>query len=131
MPFTPSIWDLACGSDRGGGSENQNRGERRTRTQEPFGLRDVSWQCLYRFARGTQSTFQRLQQRPALGPFYFWEEGAKYRRERPYSSISRSFCCSSAISAPRRRMATSSETASLASARYFKIFISSSTRSFL
>src|SRR5580692_4015623 len=52
------------------GSENQNRGERRTRTQEPFGLRDVSWQCLYRFARGTQSTFQRLQQRPALGPFY-------------------------------------------------------------
>ena len=48
---------------------------------------------------------------------------------RPYSSISLSFCCSSAASASRRSRVASS--AHRARCRAFMIFISSSTRSFL
>jgi hypothetical protein len=50
---------------------------------------------------------------------------------RPYSSISLSFCSRSAIRLAMRCLVNSSETASIAIWRYFKIFISSSTRSFL
>jgi len=49
---------------------------------------------------------------------------------RPYSSISRSFRSSSATNSLMRALVTSSP-ACRASARYFMIFISSSTRSFL